>query len=226
MSPNRRVVPARRTWPSSWLQRLRAPSRPRGTRLCKAARGAKLNLPRAACNGAERGPADCGPPVRRAGAEGAEGTRRGCSDGTRLCELVAAAASDVATNLATPPPPADEASDGHLPRPLRSARSRSSSCDADTKTRADLDHATVRAMLSELGGTPLRGGAWDADARERLTGFQRSEGVFPTGTRSAARKPPRSSRSAQRSTTGRRGGSDHASRSVIALGEGPGTRPS
>lgn len=63
------------------------------------------------------------------------------------------------------------------------ARARQPTCiDAGEKTSAELDASTVKAMLSEMSGTPLDDGpGWDGTAKERLRAFQRSEGLPATG---------------------------------------------
>ncbi len=51
------------------------------------------------------------------------------------------------------------------------------------RTSSELNPDELRAMLSELSGTPLRGtGAWDAEASTRLAAFQRAEGLPATGS--------------------------------------------
>lgn len=62
------------------------------------------------------------------------------------------------------------------------ARSQSLRSDTPTQSAGDLEPAEVRAILSELNGTPLPpGSAWDTEAIDRLKAFQNSESLPATG---------------------------------------------
>jgi hypothetical protein len=54
--------------------------------------------------------------------------------------------------------------------------------DKGNRSSSELEPVEVRAMLSELSGTPLpSGSSWDGDAIERMKVFQASEGLPRTG---------------------------------------------